>query len=564
MAYGIQASSIWRIRTGGASTNGGAYDGTTYAGGTDYSQQDAAQAIFTTVLSTTAGASITGSISGTVLTVSAVASGTLAVGMMFISGPSGTIAGTTITSLGTGTGGTGTYNISASQTVASGTILLGVTKLTGTGSLFTAAMVGNAIQITAGTAFALGFYFIVSYTDANNVVLDRTPQSGATAGSVGTGRVGGALGGSTYNMTIFNNSNAFGLKIVAGNTVYIRGSGTDNPTSADYAPSAWPNSNFVTGTVGTATAPGPVRVIGENGRPMFTTADYAFYVPTHYIIQNLYLRYTATASHQSGLVNSGGSSANITLLYNCAFDQNGFDNVLVSGSGIIAIECEFFSSATAANGTAIAISVNGNNYFNKLINCFIHDVSGVGTSYNNNMYGVTVRGNIIANCKGDGIYITDQGAWNTPFDISENTIVGNGGHGININETTAHTIFVSMIQDNLIANHTGVGKAGINAAGTAATNEFCHGIGVTRNTFYNNTANVAGFTIDTNSTVLTSDPFLASSTENYVPNSTLQAKIIAYLQHKASQTTGISNYRMPGALQPKQFPSVRPEIYNVA
>jgi hypothetical protein len=67
---------------------------------------------------------ITGSISGTTLTVTAVASGTLAVGQLVTlptaRDQTGVITtGTRITALGTGTGGTGTYTVSASQTVAS-------------------------------------------------------------------------------------------------------------------------------------------------------------------------------------------------------------------------------------------------------------------------------------------------------------------------------------------------------------------------------------------------------------------------------------------------------------
>jgi hypothetical protein len=66
-----------------------------------------------------AAASFTGSIAGTTLTVSAVASGTLAVGQL-VQDVSGNLAfGTTITALGSGTGGTGTYVVSASQTVGS-------------------------------------------------------------------------------------------------------------------------------------------------------------------------------------------------------------------------------------------------------------------------------------------------------------------------------------------------------------------------------------------------------------------------------------------------------------
>lgn len=68
------------------------------------------------------GATVTGTIgpASTTMTVTAVASGTLAVGQV-ISG-TGVTAGTTITVFGTGTGGTGTYTVSAAQTVASTTI----------------------------------------------------------------------------------------------------------------------------------------------------------------------------------------------------------------------------------------------------------------------------------------------------------------------------------------------------------------------------------------------------------------------------------------------------------
>jgi hypothetical protein len=73
--------------------------------------------------STMAGASVTGSIAATTLTVTAVGSGTLAPGQP-ISG-SGVTAGTLITAYGTGTGGVGTYTVSASQTVASTAITAG-------------------------------------------------------------------------------------------------------------------------------------------------------------------------------------------------------------------------------------------------------------------------------------------------------------------------------------------------------------------------------------------------------------------------------------------------------
>jgi len=68
----------------------------------------------------TANAGVTGSISGTTLTVSAVSAGTVHNGASI----AGLSAPTWITGLGTGTGGTGTYFVLPSQTVASGTLTI--------------------------------------------------------------------------------------------------------------------------------------------------------------------------------------------------------------------------------------------------------------------------------------------------------------------------------------------------------------------------------------------------------------------------------------------------------
>lgn len=67
----------------------------------------------------TPAATFTASVAGTVMTVTAVASGTLAVGQFVIA--TGLPDGLRIVSLGTGAGGTGTYNVSSSVTSTSGT-----------------------------------------------------------------------------------------------------------------------------------------------------------------------------------------------------------------------------------------------------------------------------------------------------------------------------------------------------------------------------------------------------------------------------------------------------------
>jgi hypothetical protein len=85
------------------------------------SQRDAGtDMLLQSAFCSTFGAVVTGSITTTTLTVTAVTSGRLVVGQK-ITG-TGVTAGTTITAYVTGTGGIGTYTVSASQTVTSTTI----------------------------------------------------------------------------------------------------------------------------------------------------------------------------------------------------------------------------------------------------------------------------------------------------------------------------------------------------------------------------------------------------------------------------------------------------------
>jgi hypothetical protein len=93
----------------------------TGTGGTGTYTVSDSQTVTSTVINSVASpAIVTGSISGTTLTVSAVTSGTLKIGQT-IEG-SGVTDGTIIKAFGTGSGGAGTYTVSASQTVSSTTI----------------------------------------------------------------------------------------------------------------------------------------------------------------------------------------------------------------------------------------------------------------------------------------------------------------------------------------------------------------------------------------------------------------------------------------------------------
>ena len=104
------------------------------------------------------GAVFTGSISGNVLNVTAVTSGTLAIGQT-ISGP-GIVPGTTITGFVTGAGNAGTYSLGTAQTVASTTITAAPVTNTPSPPRARIASVIYASQYTAVVA-ALGSWAAV-------------------------------------------------------------------------------------------------------------------------------------------------------------------------------------------------------------------------------------------------------------------------------------------------------------------------------------------------------------------------------------------------------------------
>ena len=135
--------------------------------------------------SITAGATFTGSIASTTLTVTAVASGTITVGQT-ISG-TGVTASTTITALGTGSGGIGTYTVSASQTVASTTIT--ATSIPGVVTVVAAPANGDVVTFSTTGTLPTGLtagtdYYVVNRTSTTfEVSLTSGGSSITTSGS---------------------------------------------------------------------------------------------------------------------------------------------------------------------------------------------------------------------------------------------------------------------------------------------------------------------------------------------------------------------------------------------
>jgi hypothetical protein len=103
---------------------------------------------YTWRISNPTSATFVGSVSGTTLTVTQIKSGTIAAGQQLF-GP-GVTAETIITALGTGTGGTGTYTINNSQTIASTNL-----NSAACAAVFTASISTNVLSVTAVTSGTL-------------------------------------------------------------------------------------------------------------------------------------------------------------------------------------------------------------------------------------------------------------------------------------------------------------------------------------------------------------------------------------------------------------------------
>ncbi len=154
------------------------------------------------VSQTVGSTSITASGGG--LTVSAVVSGTLAVGQTLTG--SGVTTGTTITALGTGTGGTGTYAVNDSQTVGSESI-------TANGGTLTASAVTGTLavgDVIAGAGVTLGNHITAAITG--------TGGSGTYFVSVGDTVGSEAMTVSGAGVAVTFDSVSGGFKIASGIT----------------------------------------------------------------------------------------------------------------------------------------------------------------------------------------------------------------------------------------------------------------------------------------------------------------------------------------------------------
>lgn len=194
-----------------------------------------------TSASYTGGISNGSGVAGTILNVSAVASGTIFIGQR-VTG-TGVTSGTLVTGFGTGSGGAGTYTVNTSQLVGAGTSLTGAASAIAT----TPAAGDNSVNV-ATTAFvntavtaATGSLGTMSTQNANAVAVTGGTISGVTvSGSTIYGTVvsaGSFVIGSVYTIASVGTT-SFTAVGASANTVGITfiatGVGTGTGTAYNY------------------------------------------------------------------------------------------------------------------------------------------------------------------------------------------------------------------------------------------------------------------------------------------------------------------------------------------
>lgn len=263
------------------------------------------------------GPQFTGSISGTTLTVSAVASGNLQVGETIYG--AGIAPGTTITAVGTGTGGTGTYTISATQTVASETLsgAGGLPSLTGDvlfGSganrfdIQSGSTSGAVTELAGQRDMTFNVATTAGSTAAVNITKAETHQ--VTTLAVGSGGSLTARVDPTFAIGASNTTAIFDTTVHAGQ------SGPDGTASfADGAKIGVSLDNIQTAQsatyvlVQTSGAAGALTV-GNIGQAQLANAPFLYTAAASNDAANLYVTLTLKSTQELGLNASGAAAFN--------------------------------------------------------------------------------------------------------------------------------------------------------------------------------------------------------------------------------------------------------------
>lgn len=551
----ILATAFWRIRPSGNDANGGGFDCSisTQASGSNGS---ASGSVFTD----TVAAAFTGT-AGSALNISGVGQYKIASATATTATVTGTLPtsshGKLVWTVSTGTDYSqqnspqGTFDgvtIAAHTSGITTTIIL-------TGYTVASGDIGNGVNITGGTNFIAGFYFIQSVNvGLNTWTLDRNATSGAGTGM--TGRMGGG-----WANIASANTNSTG-PIVGGNVIYILGSGVPTPgaSGASYTFDYTVSANVGTWASAATGLIGYVKYKGDPATPSFTGTigggmpcikctdclmafDFGFGAGAAlWTLEDMWIVVGGNSNHKV-------VASDFKFARNVIFDQNGYDAVLSTGAGTM-IGCEYFSNQ--AKRTTNAQFLTPEHYGPLFGFSNFHDTVGIGIETGSTGVAgqLSITNCLISKCRAAGISIGSSGSNSGYFQlIGLNTIDGNTTDGVTLQDTRSITSM--LLIDNVISNNaTGVnGSEGTSLAANNAAVFFFDW-----NTYYSNTAAYNTISAGADDVTASGNPFTAQSTENY----TLATGILTYKQAfpaapypNKSQTPITQTFVLPGGVQPK-------------
>jgi len=434
----------------------------------------------------------TGSIATTTLTITAVTSGSVGVGT-YITGTSVT-AGTYITEFGTGTGGTGTYTVNNSQTIASRTLY---------GPLI--MQVANTIPYINGTSVTITGVTGVANANVNGLSFYITLASNyPTTGNVRLYTdVGRTLGANGTSLTYTNAPNAIATSVLNSGTSGGSGVGGSNTTVQfnDQNVSngvvgftfdkATTTLTVTSGNVNTAninataliTSPRLISNVANGTAPITVTSTTL--VPNLYVARANVAEFGVVTTQTTGTFYPVFVNANTTANYAIASNANLSFN---AATGALSATLLTGTLTTAAQpnvtslGTLTSLAVTGNTTSNNFLGRLANGNSNVNIPAANGNVTVSVTGT--ANV----LVITNTGANITgTANISGNANVGNIG-ATNANLTTGN-----MTTGNIGTINSGLRQNGnSNIAITANGNITLTAISNTMVTITGTGVNVAG------------------------------------------------------------------------
>lgn len=372
------------------------------------------------------------------------------------------------------------------------------TQLTSAANPFTAAHVGNLINITGNPGgvgtFTTGRYQVISVS-GSTATMDRAV---GTAGSTnGAGKLGGCLA------TIQAGLNAMlAATSVGDQQLWVRADGTYTLTSGLTASASL-------STFGQSRVSGYTTTHGDNGMVSIVTASaitmLTWSADNGSTIENFDFNGQSTA---------GTTGITVTIaarLYNCRFRNMANEGIKISIAYTTVENCEV-TGCGGTNGAIDCSSVGGA----KVARCYVHDNTQTGIAAVTN--GSVVIGCIVANNTGassDGIVFISNAT------IIGNLCYGNGRDGIR--NTSANSWSSSIVHNNILAKNGGFGMNFTAASSSTVWPNGLRWIGY--NGFWSNTSGLFSSNVTTpegtvsiSGTDPTNDPFVNKASYDWTLN----------------------------------------------